>query len=341
MTTLRPNTDEYVTFLAARNVLDGILYEPRLKAQLFDFSAVGASATVKASDDATFLNAEQYPVRITHVVAAIRDQGPNPEVNTASSDPRLVQRFGLRIRAHDTFYMNDEFVRLPLWGTEVIAGANPISRSVASWKFGYGKDRIGVFMGGKDNFEVMVALEYPVNPNTEEGLGVWVTFHGVGAISRRPKQITGYRTFTSADGVSSRSMGAGQMYLNDGTEPLEITHVTTHAQAANGTAGADPAGNIRRIRVSIRQVGNGTNQRWTTTPQLTTSPPAFNMADCIPATLWGLTAGQAIVHELPKNSDGYPGWLWQPNSGLTLEVQPAAGVQAACYIGLAGHIVVK
>lgn len=339
--TLSPDTNEFVTFLAARNVLDGIAYEPRVKAQLFDFSASGASATVQASDDATFINAEQYPIRITHVLAAIRDQGPNPTVEAASSDPRLVQRFGLRIRAHDTFYMNDEFVRLPLWGTEVIAGASPISRAVASWKFGYGKDRIGVFMGSKDNFEVMVALEYPVDPITEVGLGVWVTFHGVGAISRRPKQLTGFRTFTAADGVSSRSMGANQMFLNDGTEPLEICEMTVHAQASNGTAGTDPSGNIRRLRVSVRQVGNGTNQRWTTTPHLTTSPPMFNMNDCIPAPLWGLTTGQAIVHELPKNSDGYPGWLWMPNSGLTLEVQPAAAVQAACYIGLAGHIVVK
>lgn len=319
--------------------MDGILYEPRLKAQLFDFSNT-TQITPLASDDATFINSEQYPVRITHIVAAIRDQGPDPFVESADSDPRLIQQIGLRVRAHDTFYMNDEFVRLPLWATQPTAGPDPVSRSLSSWTFGFGKHRIGTFMGSKDNFQVHVALEYPVNADTEVSLGVWVTFHGVGAYSRRPKQLTGFRSFTAADGVNPRAI-APQSFLNDGTEPLEITEVTVHAQAADGTSGTDPVGNIRRLRMKIQQAGNGTNQRWTTTPQIASPIPGIiNLDDCVPATLWGLTTGRSVVHELPKNSDEYPGWLWYPNEGMTLEVQPAAGLQTAVYVGLVGHIVV-
>jgi len=324
--------------------MDGILYEPRLKCQLFDFSAADQVSPL-GSDSATFLNAEQYPVRITHVAACIRNQGPDaPE--GVSSDPRLVQRIGLRMRSHDTFYMNDEFVRLPLWGTQVVAGANPISRSVSSWTFHFGPRgsdgaRAGVFMGSKDNFKVEVALEFPIDADTEVSMDVWATFHGVGALSRRPKQITGIYTFTAADGTKPRSLGANQAFLNDGTEPLEITKMTIHCGAPNGTAGTNPVGDIRRLRVSVKQNGNGTNQRWTTTPAIMTNPPTLDLASCVPAALWGLTTGQAIVHRLPDNSDNYPGWLWFPNEGMTLDVQPATGVRCAVYIALIGHIVVK
>lgn len=335
---LNPRTDELVTFLAQRNVVDGILCEPRLKCQLFDFSAASGVITPQASDDATFINGEQYPVRITHLVAAIRDQGPDI-VEGATSDPRYIQTIGLRLRAHDTFYMNDEFVRLPLWANQPIAAADPISRSLSSWTFGFGKERGGVFMGSKDSFQVEVALEYPVDPDTEVGLGVQVTFHGVGAISRRPKQLTGFRTFTQKDGVSPRAI-APQSFLNDGTEPLEITEVTVHCFAPDGSAGTDPVGNIRRLRMKVQQSGNGTNQRWTSTPALTTTPSILSLDDCVPASLWGLTTGRAVVHELPKNSDDYPGWLWYPNEGMTLEVQPAADIRTAVYVGLVGHIVV-
>lgn len=332
-------TDEFIQFLAQRNVMDGILYEPRIKCQLFDFSNA-TQVRPLASDDATFINGEQYPVRVTHIVAAIRDQGPNPYVVAASSDPRLVQQIGLRVRAHDTFYMNDEFVRLPLWATQPTAGPDPVSRALSSWTFGFGKHRSGVFMGSKDNFQVHVALEYPVDADEEEGLGVWVTFHGVGAESRRPKQLTGFRTFTAADGVAPRAI-APQSFLNDGTEPLEITEITVHCQAPDGTAGTDPSGNIRRLRMKVQQSGNGTNQRWTNTPNIASPIPGIvNLDDCVPASLWGLTTGRSVVHELPKNSDEYPGWLWYPNEGMTLEVQPAPDLQTAVYVALVGHIVV-
>ncbi len=325
---MNEKTQQFLNFLASRNVHDGVCYEPRLKTQLFDFK-VDAQVSPLASDDATFLNNEQDPVRITHLVAAIRDDGTGE-----GTDPRLVQRFGLRIRAHDTYYMNDQFVQLPLWANRVVAATDVATRSLASWVYGFGAHRGGFFMGDRDNLEVKVALEYAVDAETEEALTVWVTFHGVGAISRRPKQLTGFRTFTAADGTASRAI-APEAYRNDGTEPLEITEMTIHVQAADAGAGADPTGNIRRVKVLARQNGNGTNQRWTSTP-------AAEPGNLVPAALWGLTTGRAIVHELPKNDDGYPGWLWYPDEGLTLEVMPNAGLTpCAVYIGLVGHIVVK
>ncbi len=340
MSSMNPSTNELVTFLAAKNVFDGILFEPRLKVQLFDFSAVDQVRPL-ASDDAVMINAEQYPVRITHIVAAIRDQGPDI-INGASSDERLVQRIGLRIRAHDTYYMNDQYVNLPLWATERVAASDVVTRSLSSMKLSYGKQkrdasggiagRAGTFMGDRDAFEVKLALEYPVDEETEESITVQVAFHGVGAISRRPKHLTGEFTFLPKDGTATRTIPI-ESYRNDGTEPLEITNVTVQVSAPDGTASSNPVGNIRRVRMSIRQDGNGTNQRWTTTTAESVS--------LVPASLWGVNVGRAIIHELPKNDDDYPGWLWDPNQGLTLEVLPNPSVRCAVYVGLYGHIVVK
>lgn len=341
MSSMNPSTNELVTFLAAKNVFDGILFEPRLKVQLFDFTSTDQVRPL-ASDDAVFLNAEQYPIRITHLVAAVKDYGTLLP-GGASSDPRLVQRIGLRIRAHDTYYMNDQYVNLPLWATERVAAPDVVTRALSTWRLAFGKHRrnasgglagrSGTFMGDRDSFEVKLALEYPVDAETEVELTVDVTFHGVGAISRRPKHLTGSYTFDESDGTASRQIPI-EAFRNDGTEPLEITNVTVSVQAPTGTAGSDPTGNIRRVRMSIRQIGNGTNQRWTTT--------SAESAQLVPASLWGLSTGRAVVHELPKNDDDYPGWLWDPNQGLTLEVLPnAASVRCGVYIGLAGHIVVK
>lgn len=329
---MNTSTNELLTFLASRNVCDGMLYEPRMKAQLFDFSD---SSTVQplASDDATFLNNEQYPVRITHIVAAIRDGG-GKVVDTAQNDARLIQRVGLRIRAHDTYYMNDQFVQLPLWHNRPTASPDVTNRAQSSWRFSFGPKGQGVFMGGRDNFEVRVALEYAVT-ESEQAVGVWVTFHGVGAISRRPKQLTGFRSFVAADGTSSRAL-APEAFKNDGTEPLEILEMTVHVQAPDGSAGTDPVGNIRRAKVFVRQNGNGTNQRWASAPASSGS-----LADVVPASLWGLTTGRSVVHQLPDGDDGYPGWLWYPDEGLTLEVLPNTGTLTQVYIGLAGHIVVR
>ena len=342
MPSMNPSTNELVTFLAAKNVFDGILFEPRLKVQLFDFTSTDQVRPL-ASDDSVFINAEQYPVRITHLVAAIRDGGTLETDAGGSNDARLVQRIGLRIRAHDTYYMNDQYVNLPLWATERVAAPDVVTRSTSSWRLAFGKrrrdaaggihGRTGTFMGDRDSFEVKLALEYPVDAETEVDLTVGVTFHGVGAISRRPKHLAGTYTFEPADGTASRQIPIEQ-FRNDGTEPLEITDVTVQVQAPSGSAGSDPVGNIRRVRMSIRQIGNGTNQRWTTT--------TAESVQLVPASLWGLSTGRAIVHELPKNDDDYPGWLWDPNQGLTLEVLPnASTVRCGVYIGLAGHIVVK
>lgn len=342
MSGLNPSTTELVSFLAAKNVFDGILFEPRLKVQLFDFTSVDQVRPL-ASDDSVFINAEQYPVRITHIVAAIRDGGSLETDAGGSNDPRLIQRIGLRIRAHDTYYMNDQYVNLPLWATERVAAPEYVTHALSSMKCSFGKHRrdasgglagrTGTFMGDRDSFEVKLALEYPVIAETEVDLTVEVTFHGVGAISRRPKHLSGSYTFVAADGTASRQIPI-EAFRNDGTEPLEITNITIQAQAPSGTAGSDPSGNIRRVRMAIRQIGNGTNQRWTTT--------SAESVQLVPASLWGLSTGRAVVHELPKNDDDYPGWLWDPNQGLTLEVLPtSASVRCGVYIGLAGHIVVK
>lgn len=315
---------ELLKFLAARNVCDGILYEPRVYAQKFNFSQAN-TLNPQFSDEDIFRNGEQYPVRITHMLAAIRDGNGL----AGSTNERLTQAYGLRVRVLDTFYMNDDAVPLPAFNDVVTAASDIVSKSTSSWRFAH-----PFFMGGRDSLSVQVALEYPVDQLTEGSIRVWVTFHGFGALSRRPKELHGNVVFDSASAPVLTI--ADGFYRNDGTEPLEVHSMVINVEPPTGSAGSDPLGNIRRARVSVRQIGNGTNQRWT-------NSEAFNL-DTVAASLFGVTSGRAVTHVLPIQTDlRGRGWIWEPNQGLTLEVSgPQSGpALSELYIALLGEIIVK
>lgn len=321
---ISPERLELLKFLAARNVCDGILYEPRIYAQKFDFSTSG-TLSPQDSDDNLFVNGEQYPVRITHILAQIRDGGG------AGTEERLIQSYALRVRSNDTYYMNGfDPTPLPLFHNVVTASANEVvSRSTSTWRFPH-----PYFMGDRDTMDVKVELEYPVDAQTEQSIEVWVQFHGFGALSRRPKELHGFVTFTAAS--PGLLTVPDSFFRNDGTEPLEIHSVDIFVKPPAGSAGSNAIGNIRRARLSFRQVGNGTNQRWT-------NSDALNV-DTVPAGLFGLTTGRAITHVLPVQTDSRGrGWIWEPNQGLTLEVTGpnAAPFLSQVYIALAGEIIVK
>jgi hypothetical protein len=316
---------ELLKFLAARNVCDGILYEPRIYCQKFDFSTAGVVSPLYSNED-IFRNGEQYPVRITHILAMICDGN----AQAGAIDERLLQVYRLRIRSNDTYYMSgDTPLPLPIWHDKVTATSGPVSRSTTSWRFAH-----PFYMGGRDTLSVQVELEYPVDALTETSVEVWVQFHGFGALSRRPKELHGYVTFTPTSPPILTIPDT--FFRNTGDEPLEMHSVDIYVAPPSGSAGSNAVGNIRRARLSIRQVGNGTNQRWTVSDALNT--------DTVPAGLMGLTTGRAMTHVLPIQTDQRGrGWIWEPNQGLSLEVTgPASGpTLSQLYIALAGEIIVK
>lgn len=316
---------DLLQFLAARNVCDGKLYEPRIYAQLFDFSDAFNQNLKNPlySDEDIFRNAEQYPVRITHVLAAIRDQGDEA---VGTNDERAVQRYGLRFRMLDTFYMNDVPMPLPLFHNQVVAASDIVTRSTMSWRFAH-----PFYMGGRDTLSVRVALESPVSANNEISIDVWVSFHGFGALSRRPKELHGYVTFYPSSGELVIPDG---FYRNDGTEPLEIHSMHATVLPPSGSAGIGTVGNIRRAKVSVRLVGNGTNQTWST---------AENSSNLVALPLWGATTGRSVCHALPYAADNQRGWIREPNQGLQIEVSgPLSGADLSqLYVALLGEIIVR
>lgn len=310
---------DLLKFLAAKNVCDGKLYEPRIYSQTFNFDQSGLVNPLYSDED-LFRNAEQYPVRITHVLAQIRDAS-----GATSIAERDLQGYSLRFRMNDTFYMNDDPTPVPLFHNVPCAASDIITRATSTWKFNH-----PVYMGNRDTFQVRVALEYAVDVSTEATLQVWVAFHGFGALSRRPKELAGYTTFNPQSGELVIPDG---FFRNDGTEPLEIHAVHCTVLPPTGSAGIGAVGNIRRPRLSIRLVGNGTNQNWSTSD---------NPNNTVCAGLWSATTSRAMVHALPFAADNARGWIWEPNQGLQIEVTgPLSGpTQSQINIALLGEIVV-
>lgn len=322
---INPERLELLKFLAAQNVCDGILYEPRIYAQNFDFSVSGTQSPIYSDED-TFKNGEQYPVRITHILAAIRDDGGA----AGTIDERAIQSYGLRLVSNSTYYQNGDVSPLPLFQNVVTASANDVvSKATSSWRFEH-----PVYMGDRDTFQVQVQLEYPVVPQSEVSVTVWVQFHGFGALSRQPKELAGYVTFTTSS-PTALTIPSG-FFRNDGTEPLEIHSMNVFVAPPTGSAGATAIGNIRRAKVSVRQMGNGTNQLWTNSDAAS--------LDTVAASLLGVTTGRAMVHRLPvQDLHRGRGFLWEPNQGVTLEVTgPSSGTSLSqLYIALVGEIIVK
>jgi hypothetical protein len=113
-----------------------------------------------------------------------------------------------------------------------------------------------------------------------------------------------------------------------------ITNMTVNL---NGGAG-DPnqVGDISRLSVGIRQIGNGTNAAWVAGP---VNDPDL-VPDMVPAVLLGQQSGRAIVHRFPGH-----GLLWAPGEGITAEIQNQLigddAFGASMHIGLLGYIAVQ
>lgn len=316
---MNDRSQQMLQMLSSQNICDGILYEPRIYGQAFQ-GATAAQPIVESAPE-VFRNGENYPVRITHILAAMQYS------TGVGADERDIQAFGLAVRAHDTYYMSPKHSPLPLWHNKRVAASDVVTRSTATWKFWK-----PIYMGARDVFDVKFSLAAAVG-EFSGSRRVGVAFNGVGALSRRPKQIVSYRAVVAADGTGELSLNSDDL-KNDGLEPLEIHEMVL---SVGGESLITPTGDIRLASFSVRQVGNGTNQRWTVG-----ADAAGN--DRIPAGLWGCHVGRSIVHELPKGADGHPGWLWYPGMGVKVEVRDfddAATSGFYPWVAMLGHAIIK
>ncbi len=279
---------DYLVELASQNLENGVIEEPRV---YYDVITLNQPSQVTEGTPDVFINGEQFPVRITHLSAAIRPDF----VGDTGLDERFIQRMGLRLTFHDQFYMSRNFVAVPLWLSKCVAAADLVTQGTSTWVF----DR-PVILSARDSLRIEVQLEEaPTTPRL-----VSVSFTGTGMLSKRPY-------FFSED---VELAGDGPIVLqttqfrNDGAEPIALTDMAIHC----GAEELNPVGqgDIRQLRLQVRQIGNGTQADWFQGPQ--TPAPLARM----PAVLAGYSTGRAVVHRFPGK-----GLLWEPGEGITLDAQ--------------------
>lgn len=286
--------DQHVQRVADRNKAedDAKHFEPRVLYDVFSFD--GATETVFANPD-IFRNGERYPIRITHITAQVLHVADDEQL-PLGGDERMVQRYGLRIRGHGTYYQNAVHAPLPLWHNVPNAASDVATLGQSTWVL----DK-SFIMGNRDTFQVQVRLAVAAAVSER----VSVAFHGRGLYSKEPKTLVGTLVITAAMGTTVQTITA-ESYRNDGSEPLEVTQVVFHHAPNVNTA--NPTGNARNFRVRIKCNGNGTNAWW-----IAGSPTLNN--DLVPVPLLGTCTGRSIVHRLPGG-----GWLWYPNEGVRPEM---------------------
>jgi len=172
---------------------------------------------------------------------------------------------------------------------------------------------------------VAVALEEDPGATARR---VAVSFTGIGMLSRRPYFLES----DASVGDLNQVILPTDNFRTDGAEPVIITDMAINCSALLNDPDTD-LGDVRMVRVQVRQVGNGTNADWFTGP-IGVTPP---LPQC-PAALLGMLTGRCIVHEFPGD-----GLLWEPGEGLSVEMaelpgstRDAAGIRMA--IGFFGFV---
>lgn len=325
---------QYLLKLQESNVLDGVTNEPRL---YFDTIQLGLPLVEVTGHPDVFRNGEDFPVRITHILMAMDRLGSDPQQSPIP--PMFIQRVGVRLKFHDQYYMapysaapflqgiapgiaRQVFVTAPAWSLNATSAADIVSDGASAWQF-----QRPFVLSVRDTLRVDVKLD----AEAEGVVPVTVSFTGIGMLSRKPYFFGGsiLLHFPVRETISTDN------YQNDGTEPVLITNMTVNC--AGDLIGADPTGDISRVSVGVRQIGNGTNASWMRGP--INDPPI--VPDLVPATLLGQQSGRAIVHRLPGN-----GLLWAPGEGIVAQVQLLDIVNqdlavAKINIGLLGYISVQ
>lgn len=290
-----PRYVDQLVRLAEENIRKGVIEEPRVLYGVVELASQDPLATNFPPN--TFLNGDQFPVRLTHLVLA-----PRPVfVDDAFTfdDERLVQRVGLRLRFHDAYYQNYAFVPAPVWLNKPVGGADGAQRGVSSWIL----DRPTV-LSARDGIRVQVQLE--AAPDQATTRPVSVGFTGVGLQSKRPYFLSS--TIDDIDDANIHDFDAADLH-NDGGEPIAITDCTFIVGAQSDDD--DASGDVRRARFQVKLLGNGTQSEW-----FRTNAGSGLVVPRCPGQLLGVSTGRSIVHRLPGD-----GILLEPGEGFTAEAQ--------------------
>lgn len=297
--------------LAQGNLEAGILHEPRV---FYDRITLNPDNEITPGHAEVFKNGEQFPIRLTHMLASINfeDNAEDPQ----PIDEREIQRIGLRMMFHDQWYMNPQFLPIPLWGNKVVAAAPQVSVSTSAWQFD-----VPFVLSSRDTLTVGVQLaEVPTSARQ-----VTVAFTGIGLLSGRAYFLT---STVELDNATQTKMPTTN-FRNDGSEPILVAEGTVNVSAPIDDD--DPTGDVRQLSLQVKQVGNGTNAEWFQGP---INIPA---ADLMPATLWGVRSGRAVVHRFPGD-----GLIWEPGEGISLDLQglTASPPDVDVNIALSGYITI-
>ncbi len=314
---------DYVIELAKGPTLEqGVINEPRMYFDILDTAADLTTETF-GNPDAIY-NRELFPVRLTHLTAAVRWTG----AGGSAALPSLIQAAALQLRYHDQFYMSAQALPIPVWANKPVAAPDVVSPAMSAWDFVSGGSKPPI-LAKQDTFQVQVRCDDPdatlVDANNP--LPVTVTFTGFGLLSRRP--------YIFSSGVQLTSFGtivpiSANGYRNDGNEPIIITDMTVLVGPQQTNQVFQP-GDIRRISLNVRQVGSGTGSWWFSGP---------NGTSVCPASLLGITTGRAVVHQFPGI-----GQLFGPADGITVMVQHTQNPALNDFVlplvlGFAGYIMV-
>jgi hypothetical protein len=316
---LNPNTKEYESYLiklASENIARGVIEEPRLYYEALSIDTSEGNPIPVFADANTFVNGEDFPVRITHMVTSTRVTDFDRETGALTPAEDTIQQVGMQLRFHDQFYMNETFVPIPCWGTQVNASSdviNPGTSSLRPWR--------PFVLSVRD--ALVVTLRALVL--TETGaIPAAVTITGVGLLSKRPYLFSG----TVLLSTLAQTTIPPENFKNDGAEPVLITDITVNAAA--GVDDTTAIGDLRNIEMGVRQIGNGTNADW-----VVSAPSQPNL--CL-GSLWGTYSGRGLVHQFPGN-----GLLWEPGEGIlvsasalpyTSEVLTNVGIALVGYIAI-------
>lgn len=292
-----PDYADFVIRMASGGSLKaGVLNEPRI---FYDVIPLSQDPTlIIAGSPGVFVNGEQYPIRISHLSAALAYLDAEGHFALDSD----IQRAAMRLLFHDTFYMNAQFVPVPLWGNLCVAPPQSIATGISHWNLVENGNPF--ILSARDTLVVTVQLndatlaDYPAN----------LVLAGIGAISKRPYLFNSEVVITGPQRTNLNSVDL----RNDGIEPVVITDITVTAGPT--LTSTDPTGNISALSINIVQSGNGTGNKWFIGPQ--TPPPPIPL---MPAQLLGFSTGRAVVHQFPGD-----GLLWNPGDGISVEVQTRA-----------------
>ena len=314
----RERYEAWLETLALGQIDAGVINEPRV---FWDVITLGEINQQVVSNPDIFRNGNPFPVKLTHMVSSLEFFQQD---GSTIDDPVNIRNVSMAIIVRDDFYMYRTPVQVPIWSNIATAINDDTGRGKSSWRFI--ESGLPFILSARDTLEVKVRLRD--NPAVNNGVPVSVGFAGFGMQSFRPYVLNSRTTIEGPDAVDMST----DDFRSDGAEPIVMTDMAVGL--TNGNNLSQVVGDIRRLGVQIRQVGNGTNNEWGVGPDATASPIAQGL---IPAVLLGGQAGRAVVHRFPQPL------MLEPGEGLDVIAGATAANTASTSrlaVGFLGHVMV-